>query len=343
MPRPVMYYTAIPNAPGVKQLSDTDLQYAAYQTLVNFAASDTGTGTLSVNPGVTTGLTLIGSFTDTRRPYNIGDSNAGTNIVSTTYNFYQDLRTVTNSPSARPIEFQTGASTGFKEQPDTEIANFIANTACSMIAAQGLGAYRIETTTPTVGGTWVSKATISNQISGNSTVTSANTFLWRRTDQTAPTTLRPLKYQSGANRGLKQMTDAELQSLNTYTRNHIVSSSIGTYLLQTATPTPGTWLAVGSVSDTRQQIASQNYTGDYTGGSYIGNYNQTFIGNYTQGFTAFYGGRAGPTFIGTFTGEYIGTFTGSYTGGTYTGVYTSDTIQSSTETISTVTLWLRTA
>lgn len=341
MPRPVMYYSAIPGAPGVKQISDADLQYAAHQTLVNFAASDTGVGTLSVNPGVTTGLTLIGTFTDTRRPYNIGDSNAGTNIVSTTYNFYQDRQTVSNSPSARPVEFQTGASTGFKEQPDSEISNFIANTACSLIAGGGLGSYRLQSAAPV--GTWVSKATITNQISGNTVITSANTFLWRRTDITVPTVLRPLKYQSGANRGLKQMTDAELQSLNTYTRNRIVSSAVGTYLLQTATPTPGTWVDVGSVTDTRQQIAPQNYTGAYTGGTYIGSYNQNFTGTYNQNFTAFYGGFAGITYVGSFTGLYTGTFTGPYTGGSYTGVYTSDTIQATTESVSTVTLWLRTA
>lgn len=69
---------------GLKQMSNTEITYSSHVILTNFAASNTGTGTLSVNPGVATGLTLIGTFTDTERPYNIGDHPVGTDVTTIT-------------------------------------------------------------------------------------------------------------------------------------------------------------------------------------------------------------------------------------------------------------------
>jgi hypothetical protein len=94
------------------------------------------------------------------------------------------------------------------------------------------------------------------------------------------------------------MTDVEIQGLTNRFRNQIISTGICTYKLQTSAPTPGTWTTRGSAfDDTRNTLASQNYTGNYTG---------------------------------------------SYSG-TYTGTYAGDTIQAATATISTVSLWVRTA
>jgi len=121
---------------------------------------------------------------------------------------------------------------------------------------------------------------------------------------------------------------------------------------------------------------SGEFTGNFTG---TDDYSGTYTGVYSQAFTPFFSGFAGPTsytgsftgnftgfftgaktytgvytneFGGAFTGDFVGTsaysglFTGAYTGtftGAYTGTYTAATIQATTENVSTIKLWLRTA
>lgn len=123
-----------------------------------------------------------------------------------------------------------------------------------------------------------------------------------------------------------------------------------------------------------------SYSGEFTG-NFVGtdNYSGIYTGVYSQAFTPFFAGFAGPTsytgsFTGNFTGfftgaktytgvytnefggaftgnfvgtsAYSGTYTGAYTGtftGAYTGAYTAATIQATTENVSTIKLWVRTA
>ena len=106
---------------------------------------------------------------------------------------------------------------------------------------------------------------------------------------------------------------------------------------------------------------SGTYTGDFSGAyilyysGYVGAY---YAGTYTQDFTGFFSGAK--TYTGTYTGafdqtfsgdyvgtsNYSGTYTGSFTGyfsADFTGGYAGDTVKATTETVSTIKLWLRTA
>ena len=106
---------------------------------------------------------------------------------------------------------------------------------------------------------------------------------------------------------------------------------------------------------------SGTYTGDFSGAyilyysGYVGAY---YTGTYTQDFTGFFSGPK--TYTGTYTGafdqtfsgdyvgtsNYSGTYTGSFTGyfsADFTGGYAGDTVKATTETVSTIKLWLRTA
>lgn len=106
---------------------------------------------------------------------------------------------------------------------------------------------------------------------------------------------------------------------------------------------------------------SGTYTGDFTGAyilyysGYVGAY---YAGTYTQDFTGYFSGPK--TYTGTYTGafdqtfsgdyvgtsNYSGTYTGSFTGyfsADFTGGYAGDTVKATTETVSTIKLWLRTA
>ena len=102
-------------------------------------------------------------------------------------------------------------------------------------------------------------------------------------------------------------------------------------------------------------LGPQSFTGDFTGnyiGDFVGNYlgPQDFTRNQDENFTADstrnstanstrtsttnYAGN----YVGTFTGDFIGTYTGDFTGN-----YLGETIQSSSETIETYTLYVRVA
>lgn len=126
---------------------------------------------------------------------------------------------------------------------------------------------------------------------------------------------------------------------------------------------------IGYFSGNYTGYYSGTYVGQFTGvyagpvnftGSYTGTYNQSFTGiyvgpvsyagSYSQAFSGVYVGPV--TYSGTYSADYTGAyvgpvnFTGTYTGvytAAYTGIYASNTVQASTENVSSVYLWMRTA
>ena len=87
----------------IQEMSTSDKEYIEHVLLTDFNSSDTGVGTISVNPSSTTGLTLIGSFVDTKRPNSVGSHPVGTSITTVhTFNFYQDFDRTINSSSFSP-------------------------------------------------------------------------------------------------------------------------------------------------------------------------------------------------------------------------------------------------
>lgn len=289
---------------SLKEMSGTDYDYVTYIILNNFASSNTGVGTVSVNPASTTGLTSIGTFTDTYRNFAVGTHPIDNTVITTanTYTFYQDLQSASESLT-RPVEY----SSGVKEQNDTNLNADSIAVALANLVANGVGSYALSTSSP-AGGTWTSQYTIVDTI--NPTTTS-NTYLWRKTAGTStPTSPRPVKINATSPLSLKEMSDSEIQSLTNRLRNRIVATGVGNYKVQTSAPVGGTWVTQGSAfSDTRNQATNQNYSGNYTG---------------------------------TYTLYYAGFIGGNFTG-TYTGTYTGMTVNTATESVSTVSLWLRTA
>lgn len=400
---------------GLQTMTDAEMDYAVDVILKDFAATNTGLGTVNID-GVTG--TSIGTFTDTSRSGAVGDHPvADSPTTVTTYTFKQDITTAATESLTRPVEYST---TGVRQQNDTQLNDSIINRALTNLTSSGIGSYVLQPSAPV--GTWTSIGTITNSVIG---ATNTST-LWRKTGGTAPTTVRPLKYQTSPTKSVKQMTDAEIQTLTNRLRNRIIATGRGTYRLQTTAPTPGTWTTVGAAfSDTRNTLATPSYVGSYTGnftGTYTGNfagtyvpaftgtYVATFVGNFTGSYQRFFAGFSGGFFsgtyqgffssfyagtyqgiagnfagaytgaysrgfagsyaaffagftIGAFTGFYTGFFAGTYTGfysqtgfsgtysrnfsgtysGAYSGAYAGVTIQASAETISTVSLWVRTA
>lgn len=284
--------------PSMKMASGADYDYAVNQILTTFASSSTGVGTLSVNPVSTTGLTSIGTFVDTYYNSDAGDHPIGTSVSTATYTFYQDLQSATESLT-RPIEF---SASSFQEQTDVSLDADLISTALSNLVSIGVGSYQLSPSIPT-GGTWTNIATITNTLDTNETNV---TYLWRKTaPDTAPSTVRPVKINPTTPVSVKEMSDAEIQTLTERLRNRIVATGIGRYAIQSTAPVSGgTWVSAGlQFVDTTRTISDISYSGTYVG-SYLGTYQGTYAGFATSAFS----------------GSYSGGYTGSYTG-TYAGAY----------------------
>jgi hypothetical protein len=355
---------------GLQTMTTSEMDYAVDVILKDFASTNSGLGTVNVDGA--TG-TSIGTFVDTNRPFSVGAHPVGTTIDSVTYTFKQDVTTSATESLTRPVEY---SSTGVRQQNDTQLNDSVISRALNTLVAGGVGSYSLQPSSPV--GTWTSIGTITNTTSAGTNTST----LWRRTDATAPTTIRPLKYQTSPTKSVQQMTDAEIRSLTNRMRNRIIATGIGTYRLQATAPTPGTWTTVGAAfDDTRNIRSDQSYSGTYTGfysgtytgnftGSYAGTYSTAFAGAYTRfrsqafagTYALFFAGRFGGNFTGFYTGFFTGFYTGFYTGnftgfysgtyssgftgsytGNYTGFYTGATIQASLETVTNVSLWVRTA
>ena len=331
---------------NLQTMSVAETDYMVYRMGTTFASTDTGTGSVQVNPADTTGLTLIGTFTDTTRQNAVGTHPVGTSVNSTTYNFYQDRRSYGEGSLEVPLEYNT--SSGNIEQQSTAVINSTwIDRAQDTIVAMGsnaVGCYVLQPTAPS-DGTWIAKGTITNSLIDGTT---NNTYLWRKTAAaSAPTDIKPVKY-TGSN--IQVFTDAEINAWHGRLRNQI-KDGIGQYQLSASAPTSGgTWAAAGSAFvDTRKQVGNVTYVGTSSAtfaGSYTGNFTGSYTGNYTGSYQIFYAGTPGPTYSGTYAGSYTGTYSSSFTGyytAFYTGYYQGLTVLSSDETVSSMTLWVRTA
>jgi hypothetical protein len=403
------------NFQGLQEMTDGEInQYLSYVITNKFATDTDGTGTAELNVDTANALTgtSIGNWTNTIRNEAIGTHSAvAGSTTNTTYYFKQVTAAASESITNRPVGYDSAIKEYTDAALDTDVLDKVIE---DMVTSTGytVGQYTLAASAP-AGGTWTSRATITDSNQGGST----NLYLWQKT---APTTaanadLASLKLD-GTN--VKMMSAAEIEQMVPNFRNRIIDSSIGTYKLQTSAPGTGTWVQMGdTLTDTRQEVASENYAGTYTGafsgayagnyvgayvgaktysGSYTGSFSGNYAGNYvgtsayagaysgayarTEAYTLFYSGYAGgtnyytgyytgfytgyfegaKTYTGTYTGAYNRNFTGGYVGtsaysgtysGTYTGYYSNTftgtyaglTIQASTENVSSVKLWLRSA
>ena len=399
------------NFQGLQEMSDAEInQYLSYVITNKFANDTDGTGTAELNVDTANALTgtSIGSWTNTIRDDAIGTHPTAGATTDTTYYFKQVTAAASESITNRLVGYDSAIKEYNDSTLDTDVLDKVIE---DMVTGTGytVGQYSLAASAP-AGGTWTSRYTITDSNQGGST----NLYLWQKT---APSTaanadLTSLKLD-GTN--VKMMTSAEIEQMVPNFRNRIIDSGVGTYKLQTSTPVEaGTWVQMGdTLTDTRQEVASQNYEGTYTGafsGDYAGNYvgeyvgDKTYTGSYTGSFSGdyagnyvgtsayagayagdyatdfvlYYSGFVGGYFTGYFTGFYTGfytgakTYTGTYTGaynqdftgnyvgtsaysgtysGTYTGYYSNtftgtyagDTIQATTENVSTVKLWLKAA
>lgn len=354
---------------ALEEMNDVRIEYPVYQICQAISEEPASGGNLTINLNSQSG-TFIGSFVDTYRPEIVGSHPATTTPTSVTYNFTQILDAGTTAPT-RPIEYSTvvidangNTTTGIRQMSTTNIRTEFFNRVVLKLAAPGLGAYILRPTAPIASGdTWTKVHTITDtlQTGGN------DTFIWRKTAESAPATYRPLKI-TNTDGDMREMSDTDLKNLFDSYANYVIATGRGKYLLQETAPTTAgqTWVQMGtSLQDNINRLKDISYTGTYVGsytsavdtaftGTYRGVYSKAFVGSYTGAYRRSYRGYlSNEYYTGTYQGTYTGDFTGSreksYTSGVLTAFgktdtesYIGTTVTSTIDKVSTVNLWLRT-
>lgn len=335
------YPVSSSNIQGLQEMTDTEIeQYYSAILTKDFADNTDGTGTGEIN--INGSGTTIGTATDTKRDDAVGTHPTdGASSTVTTYTAKQVETVLSESITNRPLGYVSSGTVGMHEFDDTELDSDIVDKIVDDLVAQGdytIGQYKLSTSTPS-GGTWTARYTLADtEVDGDTT----NHYIWQKTAATtsANSNYKPLKV-TGGGAGVQEMTVAEMEQISNHMRNHIISSGKGKYVLQASAPGSGTWVDQGTFTDTRKEVASENYSGNYTGayvGNYTGNYTGAknyagtytgtsgYAGTYTGTYTPNYAGYSGPTsYSGNYTGYYTGNknYTGYYTGtSVYAGAYT---------------------
>lgn len=370
MPHNLVYFDTAGNF--TQKFSSAQIDDLA-ERILRVMASNTYTGTITVS-----NTESIGTFTDTALVGAAGSNN--TTEVSNTYTLTQVSTATLGAASDPPMYVGLDTSnppavilqenlTTREQLADEIISRMVSGTG-------GTNAYYLGTSAPADGATWVSRGTLLDTKT-NLTVTVTDYKLWHRTTSGASIIARdPVKLSSG---NLQNFSTVEIESLIKTIEQRIITTGIGTYVLQETVPGTGTWVNAGTIVDTREDFTAFSYISD--SGTYVGpgiyeggGYNSAFAGLYPNsaayngpGFRTFAGNYnyTGPLgtyqgpilqYIGfgvdnvqyvgagilTFSGVYDANFTGDFN---YIGPINYDiaTVSPTTSTITTRTLWRRVA
>ena len=260
---------------GLIEMSDADLDYVSYVVRHHYSRNeDSGWLRINSNPS---GYTSIGSYTDQARSqgrrttdigdvYGTGPSNSNVNAPGSesnvTYTFYQNYNDNAQEPGAStwnsgplvadngsysdlvPLGYVAGAKT-IADVYDTVIDPIIQD-----IEGGGMGFFKLATSTPTnyttTGYSAANRVVTAGSTAGPSTTT---TTLFVRTTETAPTTSRPVMWDSDG--VIKEMSDqAIVNFFLPFLRNRINEGSRLVYTFGTS----ATGIDAGS-------LVNSHYTG----------------------------------------------------------------------------------
>jgi len=332
-----------------EEMTDGDMAYVANLILEEFAKDDTGPGSININGDGTS----IGTFIDTRytgvtvgvHPVDSDD------ITEINYVFKQNLNEVTlteGTDYVPPVVFDSG-NTDFRTVDDGrdetefptpqigiqamdigQIKSTIIDKCLGKLSSGGVGSYYIGSTAPDDGGTWkiigsFTDTSLDDTVGSSDIETEVTYNLYRKTDDNATYVVRrPLYLRSDDD--LSEMSDGDIKDMKSILQYYIQTTGIGQYALQENAPAVGTWTAVGSSSDKRQDEGNISYTGFFTG-QYTGSYTASYTGTYQTTYTGTYTRQYAGSYSGYYTTDYSGSYSGSYSGTyrkTFTGYYTGN-------------------
>lgn len=203
------------------------------------------------------GPSFEGFFQDTFTDFFTGTAtfiDEGTYITRDSQSIWQDRQAAVVTNTKRTLETN---GTRLIEQDDDEIGTYFGDMTIADMVNNGVGSYRIQPGSPTVNGhsgTWVVRGTLINDTANGQP--QDTTKFWQKTNNTAPTEIRPLHTRLNGNvYEVKEHTDVDLETFSGAFRKRINDTQIGYYAFQENAPVSGTWVRQGeSFSDTVKDI-----------------------------------------------------------------------------------------
>lgn len=248
---------------------------------------------------------------------------------NTTYLWQKTSPTSAANSDYASLKYDSGLKMMTAAEIEQMVPNFRNRIVEDYATTPGVGCYLVQSSSPTETGTWTQMGDVAG---------------FSDTRQEVASSTYEGAYTGAFSGEFTNDFTGEFTGAKTYTGAYTGTFS-GDYA--------GDYVGTSAYSGT--------YTGDFSGAyilyysGYVGAY---YTGTYTQDFTGFFTGAK--TYTGTYTGafdqafsgdyvgtsNYSGTYTGSFTGyfsADFTGGYAGDTVKATTETVSTIKLWLRTA
>ena len=320
---------------NIIKMTNAEEVYTAYETGRQLALADKTTqGSLTDSP---VSSALVGIFQNSflaGAPGTHGVANVTESKPS--YPLYQKNSVSVDLGNAnfyRPALLKTNSDLHFAD--DTEMNTVVDRMLHIIFTNDYPGTFKLATSSPGADYTsFLSGIFTDTRSDGTSVVYN----IYKRLTQTPPgdTSHKPLRRKNSTG-AIQKMTDAEMRvSFGEWAKKRIIESGIGTAQLRTSSqgaPTdPGTWKAVGTATDTRQDITlNQNYTRN-SQRTRVSAFAGDYLTNYTRGRASTFAGNYGAEYVGVYSGDYIGgNFLGDYTGnyafdfaGNYTQNYTRD-------------------
>lgn len=331
MPASVIGYEA---SNSIVELSTTELDNLSYYVLEYMINSGDFAGTLTANTSSTGNL--IGTFVDTARAGNIGDSNI--TIVSNNTNLYQsNTQIFTTVPAFMTVGLNTSVTGTVVLEENKTTLSALGQEIFDRYMSNGPGTYYLGVTAPGDSGTWGYDYFIDDTLY-NFTIQNERYYLWKKLEQNyAATHIEPLKLSSNV---LTRFSDTEIKQLAYYVENIFLTTGIGQYALQTSPPATGSWVNQGTITDIRRQETTEDFNGPAYAGDYISTYEgirEIPYASPASTFSAFigFGSFINPdqdaiTYQTIYSGSWAAEFAGSFTGpgGSYTVAYINVSIYS---------------
>ena len=253
----------------IKEMTTAEEAYIAYQVSTYLASAswvNTDVGTI-IN-STDTNQQPIGVFTNTFFNQGVG-THPGTSISSgsTAYTLKQQAGTRAETGLTYPISWSSTGNVGINQMTSAELDSVCDRILAYIMTNQWAGIMAIATTTPTNYTLFRSSVFSDTRADGTNTVYN----LYKKTTlPTAPTTVRPVRLNGTAG-DMREMTDSEIQiTFGQRVINRMVSTNdrTGRYFLGTSAPTSngytGTWVSLGTYTDTKLTTAETDYSANYS-------------------------------------------------------------------------------
>ena len=333
---------------GIRELTDGQIDTEILDYAISAMVSETAytAGQYRLQASAPTGGTWVARYTLT-------DVANGGNTE--TYLWQKTAATTLSDSNLKPLKLIN--TKDLKEMSSAEILQMLPNFR-NRIIDTGVGTYKVQSTSPISGGTWVQmgdqfadtrEEVTPQNYAGNYAGTYLGTYAGSRNYSGNYAGTYSGTYANNFTGGYVGPANYTGNYSGSYANNFSggyvgPANYSGTYTGNFTGNYAGTYLGTAPYSGAYASNFTGNYTGYYAGSrNYAGNYAGNFSGNYVgPGYATayagtyrmFYGGYGGPGYVGYyisyFSGFYSGTYTGYFSGsrnyaanyaGTYAGTY----------------------